>query len=36
MKKLLCVLLAVMTVLALVACGGNTPQQNGGQQDQPV
>ena len=36
MKKLLCVLLAVMTVLALAACGGNTPQQNGGQQDQPA
>ena len=36
MKKLLCVLLAVMTVLALAACGGKTPQQNGGQQDQPA
>lgn len=37
MKKLLCVLLAAMTVLALVACGGNTPQQSGGdQQDQPA
>ena len=30
MKKLLCVLLAVMTVLALAACGDKTPQQNGG------
>ena len=36
MKKLLCVLLAVMTVLALAACGDKTPQQNGGQQDQPA
>ena len=36
MKKLLCVLLAVMAVLALAACGDKTPQQNGGQQDQPA